>query len=178
MSTLVLLCCCHPFFCRLVPPAHSTCTPITRTVFVPAGHEKLGDGNARRRTRHRVCHISGRILLVSTPQVAHESTTAVEGSVSRLSTTSLAPSTTTLKFRASICRSVMLINAAELNLRFDDAVVGTRCTKTFTVRNLSEMPLAYTLRLASAKETYVAPAPTRATAHPADTTTRDPFVTE
>jgi hypothetical protein len=71
----------------------------------------------------------------------------------------LAPSTTTLKFRASICRSVMLINAAELNLRFDDAVVGTRCTKTFTVRNLSEMPLAYTLRLASAKETYVDPLP-------------------
>ena len=58
-----------------------------------------------------------------------------------------------VKLRARVCRTLLFVDPAEQNLRFDDVVVNEVCDATVTVRNLSEIPLTFKLSLASSTRT-------------------------
>eukprot|EP00050_Salpingoeca_kvevrii_P003835 m.235618 g.235618 ORF g.235618 m.235618 type:complete len:3290 (+) comp10891_c0_seq13:176-10045(+) len=51
----------------------------------------------------------------------------------------------TLKFRSHVCRSIMAVDASELDLCFQDCVVDQNCFMDFSVHNKSQIPLTFAI---------------------------------
>ncbi|KAI8887461.1 hypothetical protein K501DRAFT_330502 [Backusella circina FSU 941] len=62
-----------------------------------------------------------------------------------LSTSSLADYQVSVKFRASVCQSMLWTDVAETGLNFDDCVLGETYYKDFTIQNRSEIELYWLL---------------------------------
>ncbi|KAF9200015.1 hypothetical protein BGZ49_009783, partial [Haplosporangium sp. Z 27] len=74
---------------------------------------------------------------------------------SSISSTSLIPATTahkadyqhTVKFRSTVCRSVLYSNIGETGINFEDCVANQEFVKDFTIWNRSEIPLYWQLNV-------------------------------
>jgi hypothetical protein len=62
-----------------------------------------------------------------------------------LSTSSLADYQVSVKFRASVCQSMLWTDVAETGLNFDDCVLGETYYKDFSIQNRSEIELYWLL---------------------------------
>ncbi|KAI8978048.1 hypothetical protein BDB01DRAFT_800596 [Pilobolus umbonatus] len=77
----------------------------------------------------------------------HHSTPSLEDNHAKdvLSTSSLADSQISIKFRASVCRSMLWTDIAETGLNFDDCVQGETYYKDFIIQNRSGIDLFWLL---------------------------------
>ncbi|KAF7728409.1 hypothetical protein EC973_006217 [Apophysomyces ossiformis] len=86
-------------------------------------------------------NITGSLFFFGYAGQRGESKVKIDSQQDGLVTSTLADYQLSVKFRASVCQSVLWTDVAETGLNFDDCVLGEVYHKDFTIRNKSEIDL-------------------------------------